>query len=236
MRLAPSVASMLVGVLPILWLYQVHGVPTKISVGYGVLVWFCAVLIKMSIYKPVVDGMTRRESGHRFTAVVVGLLSAGSELGVAAGFFWFIWQPETLAELIAIGAGAGMAEAVIMPSLRDAFRNTAVEKHAEELGDAVARNQRVQWLGVLERVFASMIHVSGRALVYLSIASGGLVPALIGFCGFVCLDGVGFYGRLRKWRSDDVRVLGRVEGLAGTIAVVMVGALAMLVRSLAVFA
>lgn len=236
MHVAPTISSILVGILPVLWLYGRHEVPLRISVGYGVLVWVAAVLLKAAVYRLVVDRMARRATGHRVTALLQGVLSASTELGMAAAFFWLMWQPETLPELMAIGAGAGMAEAVMMPTMRNAFKGTALEAHADALSAGVTGNTRVQWLGVLERVFATMIHMSSRALVYLSIASGAFVPAIIGVCAVACVDGAGFYAHLRRWRFDDVRVLVRLEGFVGTIAAAMTGAFLVLARTLDLFA
>jgi hypothetical protein len=236
MRFSPTVASILVGIAPVLWLYQYRGVPTKISVGYGALVWLVAVLVKTAIFKCAVDPAVRRGTNHRSIAVLQGLLSAVTELGIAAGFFFFFWQPATSLELIAIGAGAGMAEAVTVPALRDTFKGTSLESQSNEIVAKTSLDPRLQWLGVLERVLATLVHISSRALVYLTIASGNPVPLVIGACGFACIDGVAFYGYLRKWPIDEPRTLLRMYIFVGGVAAAMVGASVVLVRTLDVFA
>src|SRR5512141_322664 len=86
-------ASIAVGIVPILILERWFGVPRKVTVGFGVAAWAAAVGAKAIIHHLVVDRAVRRGTDHRVASIFLGLLSAGTELGVAAAFFVFVWHP-----------------------------------------------------------------------------------------------------------------------------------------------
>jgi hypothetical protein len=88
----------------------------------------------------------------------------------------------------------------------------------------------IQWLKVLERIWATLLHVSSRALVYLTITSASPLPAAIGVCGFACVDGMAYYGLLQKWRFDQLRTLARVHAYVGGVAAALTGAFALFAR------
>ena len=81
------------------------------------------------------------------------------------------------------------------------------------------RNMAIQWAGVVERVLASLIHTATRGLVYISYATGNLVPALLAISGFASIDGRAYHAHLEKWRFDDVQVLGRFYRFLAVVAV-----------------
>lgn len=225
-----AVASIAVGIVPIVVLERWFGVPRKVTVGFGVLVWAVAVVTKAVIHRLVVDRAVRRGADHRAASVVLGVLSASTELGVAAAFFLFVWQPPTLAQLIGIGAGAGMAEAVMLPFIANPFRGLTLEAHSADVFARSANVSLIQWLGVLERIWATLLHVSSRALVFLTIASGNPVPAVIAATGFACVDGMAYYGHLQKWRFDQVPTLARVHAFVGGVAIALTAAFALFAR------
>lgn len=225
-----AAASVVVGIAPILALELWWSVPRGITVGYGVIVWVVAVAIKAVIHQLVIDRAVRRGADHRYVSCIHGLLSAFSELGVAAAFFAFLWRPTTLPQLIGIGAGAGMAEAIMLPFIKNPFKGTTLETHSTEVFSSTAGVSAIQWLNVLERVWATLLHASSRALVCLTVMSTNPLPALIGVCGFAAVDGIAYYGHLRKWRFDEIRTLSRVHLFLGGIAALLTGAFVLFAR------
>ena len=193
-----ALASVAVGIIPIVVLERWFGVPRKVSVGFGVVAWAAAVAAKALIHHLVVDRAVRRGTHHRTAAVILGVLSASAELGVAAAFFVLVWHPPTLWQLIGFGAGAGMAEAVMLPFIANPFKGSTLETHSEEVFTRSAGVPLIQWLKVAERIWATLLQVSSRALVYFTIASGNPAPAAIAICGFAYVDGMAYYGLLQK--------------------------------------
>ena len=220
-----AVASIAVGIVPIVVLERWFGVPRKVSVGFGVVAWAAAVAAKAIIHHLVVDRAVRQGTDHRTAAVILGVLSASAELGVAAAFFMLVWHPPTLSQLIGFGAGAGMAEAVMLPFIANPFKGSTLEAHSEEVFTRSAGVPLIQWLKVLERIWATLLQVSSRALVYLTMASANPVPAAVAICGFACVDGMAYYGLLQKWRFDQGPTLLWVHAFAGAIALALTAAL-----------
>ena len=66
---------------------------------------------------------------------------------------------------------------------------------------------------------ASLIHTATQGLVYISYATGNLVPALLAISGFASIDGRAYHAHLEKWRFDDVQVLGRFYRFLAVVAV-----------------
>ncbi len=218
-----AVASVLVGVAPVYVLASWWGVPTKITVGYGAFAWIVAVLLKVAIHHIFVEPAVRRGVSYKSISLFQGLLSSSTELGAAALLFWFFWQPDTLAELIGIGAGAGMVEAVILPFIGNPFKGTNLEDHYNDVTESSQGDPQIQWMSVLERVLATTIHISSRSLVYISILSTNPIPCLAALVGFSGVDGLAYYGHLQKWRFDSTRVLLRIYGVMGGIGLLLTG-------------
>lgn len=225
-----AAASIVVGITPVVVLERWFGVPRKITVGFGVLAWAAAVGAKAIVHQFVVDRSVRTGANHRFVSVMHGLLSAVAELGVAATVFVLLWQPATLPQLIGFGVGAGMAEAVMLPFLRNPFKGSTLEAHSVDVFTRSARDAAIQWLAVLERIWATLLHVSSRGLVYLTITSTNPLPAAIAILGFACVDEVAYYGHLQKWRFDQVRTLRLVHAYLATVAALLTGAFILFTR------
>ena len=223
-------ASIAVGIAPIAVLERSFGVPRKVTVGFGVLAWAGAVAAKAIIHQLVIDRAVRRGANHRLVSVLQGVLSAAAELGVAGAFFVYVWHPPTLPQLIGFGAGAGMVEAVILPFITNPFKGSTLEAHSTDVFVRSAGTTVIQWLKVLERVWATLLHVSSRALVYLTITSASPMPAVIAVCGFAAVDGMAYYGLLEKWRFDQARTLVRVHGCVAVVAATLTTALVLFAR------
>ena len=118
-------------------------------------------LIKMPLYHFVVERVLRPRLSNPALAGTQGVCSAASELSAAAAFFVYV-IPELLAywQLVGFGVGAGAVEAIMLP-VSFPIRSGAVTlgEHAEEVFRASARAQGVQWLSVLERIWAMLLQV-----------------------------------------------------------------------------
>ena len=123
-----------------------------------------------------------------------------------------------------------MAEAVMLPFMTNPFKGSTLEAHSADMFTRSAGAPVIQWLKVLERIWATLLHVSSRALVYLAIRSGNPVPAAVAVCGFACVDGMAYYGLLQKWRFDQAQTLARVHTYVGGVAMVLTAAFAFFAR------
>jgi hypothetical protein len=217
-----AAASILVGIVPIWVLENWFGVPRKISVGYGIIAYVIGTTaLKLPLHHFVVERTLRPRLASSSLATAHGALSALSELVPASVFFVYVVPHLTWWQLVGFGVGAGAVEAIMLPFLANPLKGTSLEEHASEVFRRSAMNPVVQWLSVLERVWAMLLQVSTRGLVGLSVYSGDAVPACLAVVGFGAVDGTAYYGHLKKWRFDTVPLLARVHLFLGAAAVLM---------------
>jgi len=124
----------------------------------------------------------------------------------------------TFVELIGFGLAAGSVEAIILPFMKNPLEGTPLEAHAEETGKKASENMAIQWLGVVERVLASLVHTATRGLTYISYFTGNLVPLAIALVGFASIDGRAYYAHLEKWQFDNTQVLVKFYRYLGVVA------------------
>ncbi len=214
-----TAASIAIGLVPIWILETWFGVPRKIIVGYGILAFVLGTTaVKLPLHHFLVERVLRPRLTHPVLALAHGLVSGISELGAAAVFFIFVTPQLSLWQLVGFGVGAGAAEAIMLPFISNPFKGTSLGDHAGEVFAASAGDRAIQWLSVVERIWAMLLQVSTRGLVYLSVAGGSPVPVLAGLAGFAAVDGVVYYWHLTRVRFDSVPVLLRVHAFLAVLA------------------
>lgn len=220
-----AAASLAVGILPIWVLESRFGVPRKIIVGYGFLAYIVGVtLIKIPLHHFVVERVLRPRLSNPALAATQGALSGVSELSAAAAFFVYVVPELSYWQLVGFGVGAGAVEAIMLPFVSNPFKGTRLGEHADEVFRASSTDRAVHWLSVLERIWAMLLQVSTRGLVYLSVASHNPAPACVALAGFSVVDGSAYYWHLQKLRFDSVPVLARIHGFLGLIACMLTAA------------
>lgn len=217
----PSLVSIAFGILPILVMILWCGVSRKV-IGKGALAYAAgAVGLKLPLYHLLVVKVLHRKLSNTSLAVSQGVVSSLSELGATLCFFFFVTPQLTLGELIGFGMAAGSIEAIILPFMKNPLQGTPLEEHSEEVIQRSSQNLSLEWWGVVERMLATLIHITTRGLVYISYSTGNLVPGFLAFAGFASIDGRAYYAHLQKWRFDDIRVLLRFYRYLGTTAILL---------------
>ena len=219
----PALASIAVGVLPVVVLIVWFGVPRKLIIGWGVLSYVIGVaIIKMPLYHVVVVRFLHGKLSHLWLSVSQGLLSAFAELGAAYAFFVLVVPTLNLPQLIGFGAAAGAVEAIVLPFIQNPFKGTPLEEHASQVSGKSAGSQAIDWMSVIERALAIVVHVASRGLVYLSFSTGNLIPALVAVLTFASIDGRAYYAHLEKWPFDQVKTLWKFYRYLALVAFVQV--------------
>ena len=217
----PTIASILVGVIPIVILIVYFDVPRKLIIGYGILSWIIGVgLFKMPIYHLVVVKFLHRRLSNKWLGITQGLVSAFSELGSAFIFFQFVLPDLSLPQLIGFGVAAGAVESIVLPFIGNPLSGTPPGKHIANMEQNISSNLSMHWMGVIERVIAMVIHISSRGLIYVCMIKSSLLPGLIAILTFAAIDGKGYYALLEKWSFDDIRVLRKFYLYMAIIALV----------------
>jgi hypothetical protein len=220
-----TAASLAVGILPIWALESQFDVPRKIIVGYGFLAYIVGVtFIKMPLYHFVVERVLRPRLSNPALAGTQGVISGVSELSAAAAFYIYVIPEPSYWQLVGFGVGAGAVEAIMLPFISNPFKGSSLGDHADEVFRASSTDRAVQWLSVVERIWAMLLQVSTRGLVYLSVASHNPVPACVALAGFSVVDGSAYYWHLQKWRFDSLPVLARIHTFLGLIACMLTAA------------
>ncbi|MBM2815388.1 MAG: hypothetical protein HW421_2150 [Ignavibacteria bacterium] len=218
----PSAASVAVGIVPLIILIFWFDVSRKI-IGKGAFAYAVgAVGIKLPLYHLLVVKVLHKNLSNRWLAVSQGFISALSELGATLYFFIYIVPELTFTELIGFGIVAGSVEAFILPFMKNPLQGTPLESHAGETNYKSSGNLRIQWLGVVERVLASLIHTTTRGLLYISFSTGNLIPGTLAVVAFSSIDGRAYYAHLQKWQFDNIQVLGKFYRFLGMVAFVMI--------------
>ena len=219
-RYLPLVASIAIGVIPVAVLIACFGVPRKLILGWGILSYVLGVaVLKLPIYHLFVVKVLHPRLGHKSLSAAQGIVSAVSELGSAALFMVFVVPDMNAVQLIGFGVAAAAVEAVVLPFIGNPFEGTPLGEHASQVLARSSSSRMIEWLGVVERVLVFLPHISARGLIYISIRSGTVYPAIIGVVLFAAIDGAGYFGHLSKWDFAQVRILTRFYAFLAIIGV-----------------
>lgn len=222
-RHIPSIISVLIGILSISILILYFHVPRKLIIGWGILSWILGVaVIKVPIYHLLIVRLLHPILSNKWLGIINGLVSAIAELGSAFIFFYFV-LPEnlTLPQLIGFGLAAGAVESIILPLMGNPLSGTPVKEQAENISKKSQSDNRLNWMGLIERIIAYFIHIFSRGLVYISKVTGNLLPAIIAVVAFASADGKGYYDLLEKRDFTDIKILGKFYFFLMIIALIL---------------
>lgn len=206
----PTLASIAVGIVPLVILIHWFEVPRKLILGWGILSFLVGVtLLKLPLYHLLVVRVLHPRLSHFWLGVIQGVLSASAELGSAFVFFLYVVPGLTLPQLIGFGAAAGAVEAVVLPFMGNPLEGTPLERHSADIAQRAARPVLLQWMGVLERALAMNTHVASRGLVYVSASTGNPLPGVFALITFAALDGRAYSWHLQEKAWDNPQVLVR---------------------------
>jgi hypothetical protein len=180
-------------------------------IGYGAVSYALgAVGFKGLLYSDLVVPVLHERLSPVWLATAQGFISAISELGAAALFFWPVIPGLSFPELIGFGAAAGIVEALFLPLMSiggiNILSGTPVERtgvertSAEQWQDAGATPVAVMVFPLVERGLTMALHTSSRALVYAAMVLGNVVPALLAVSLFAAVDGTAYYALLKQWK------------------------------------
>lgn len=187
----------------------------------GASVWAISILVKYAIAMFVVPRI-RKSFSTELVAIFHGMLSAVTELGAAALFFFFAW-PVSFTQAVAFGVGAGSFEATyvfvagVFLSEDDPQETAAWAAGAEE-------SYCVRYMVPIERCSALLGHISSRGLIYVGLAASAYAAqaSLIAIACllFACVDGVAAYGILKRWNWYDPKTCFRAHLYFFSISVI----------------
>lgn len=191
------------GIGAAVYLTQRLGVSRDI-IGYGALSYALgAVGFKGLLYSGLVVPVLHKHLAPLWLAGAQGVVSAISELGAAALFFWLVIPELSFPELIGFGATAGIVEALFIPLMSiggiNLLSGTPVERiGTEQWHDLGATPLAVMAFPLVERGLTMGLHTSSRALVYAAMVLSDVGPALLAVSLFAAVDAAAYYALLKR--------------------------------------
>lgn len=173
-------------------------------IAFGGLLWAGAMIPKFIlgyyVHTPVMEFLAEHFTGPLYLLIVGafgGLLSSSTELGITLiAAFAFREIGKRPRQGLAIGAGAGALEAVILGllmvlltlfCLSDVYPD--LEPYCEST-PAVEKTLLVWLAGPFERVMAILLHTTTRALIFVGVATGRVRLVVLSFALFILNDGI----------------------------------------------
>lgn len=191
------------GIAAAVYLTQGLGVSRDI-IGYGALSYALgAVGFKGLLYSGLVVPVLHKHLAPLWIASAQGFVSAISELGAAALFFWLVIPELTFPELIGFGATAGIVEALFIPLMSiggiNMLSGTPVERiGAEQWHDLGATPLTVMAFPLVERGLTMALHTSSRSLVYAAMVLSNVGPAFVAISLFAAVDAAAYYALVKR--------------------------------------
>ncbi len=189
--------------------------------AWGAVAWVIAIVLK--IPASILVAVVLNRAGKVAQNVALGLVSAASELGVAAAILVYAAdRPLSTADLALFAVAAGATELLVL---------AAVALFAKTDEAVVARWQAgarasllVRHTFFVERMIALAGHSGSRGLVGLTVLGGPVWAAAIAVVGFAATDGLAGYGQARGWDWSDPALCRRAFGAFAAVSAVELGA------------
>jgi hypothetical protein len=184
--------------------------------GLGGATWALAVSLKFALAAALRPHRRMRRLGRYERAVVSGLLSGASELGLSAICFLSLLGRLDVKHLIAFGVGASSAEVCLVMSL--AFLQKSQPECVSARASGVSESNLVRFMQPLERFFALSIHVTSRWLVYVALFDQYYFLGVFAFVCFCAIDGLASFGHASDWNWFDPTVAWTFYGVIASLA------------------
>lgn len=197
--LSTLIGVLLVAIMPAI-LVTSFGASWKM-IGIGAAAWATAVAVKFPTSKLLKHVIFKKHTQKKGAlATLQGLLSAMTELGVAAVCYAIFFRQPSLSNLIAFGIGASSIEIFFVLALgfiEEKRCSTSAVQNAWIFG--AKQSIWVRYMMLIERFAALLVHVGSRGLVYLGLTHLNLMLFLIPVVSFSAVDGTACYGKLANW-------------------------------------
>jgi hypothetical protein len=174
--------------------------------------WGFGVMLKMILHAVVMKRLSKDALSTQKAALLNGLISGVTELGLAAIFFVYLGEL-TLWQVIAFGTGIGAIEAWVVATTPNLLKGTVLEEGMNTVEAAIKQlpaTKRFWWeriAPIYERLCALLVHVGTRGLLYVTCRTLNPLPALLSLAAFILLDGVLAFKVLMQPTGDHVRRL-----------------------------
>lgn len=192
-----------IALIPLIYFNQIKDVPFKAFI-LGTGSWGIGLIFKMISHQLLIVRLQNKGISKLLYSSINGFLSGFFEL--FAAYLIIIFMKEKFVfdfnAIISFGLAIGSFETIIVVFSKDnnLLKGTALAEQSKELDKYLKNTTGIQYyvynliFPIIERVMATLIHISTRGLVFISIITGSILPILIALIVFIIADGLlGFY-------------------------------------------
>lgn len=198
-----KITLVIISVAPVLYLHQIESVPFKAFI-LGTGSWGIGLILKMIAHQLVLVPLQKHNSSPLVVSIINGFISGIFELSAAAGVIFLMKDKFAFDyySIIGFGLAIGSFESLIIAfnSGESLLKGTALEKTTEQISQQYENAKGFKQLlyyyfyPVLERVLATLIHISTRGLIFVAVFQISLFPIIIALVVFIIADGLlGYY-------------------------------------------
>jgi hypothetical protein len=184
---------------------------------YGVMVWIISVGIKIVFAWH--GNLLLSKSGLLTKAITNGIISAVSELGLAALVLIFIGATNVdIPDIMLYAVSAGVTELLII-SIYGMFEKREPET-VKKWEISAEHCFLARYLFPVERLVALIGHIGSRGLVGIAIIKGYVWPVAVALITFSTTDGLANYGVLKNWDWFNRTILKNFFLATGCLALI----------------
>jgi hypothetical protein len=191
-----------IAVVPILYFNQIENVPIKAFIlGSGS--WGIGLVFKMISHQLIVVKLHKKKVPLIYESIANGVISGLFEL-LGAFVVIVVMLPKfafNYNSIICFGLAIGSLETIIVAFGGDnLLTGTTLESSSVRLSKQLKNSEGIKYysdnyaLPVIERILATFIHISTCGMIFLTIITNSIFPALVAFIVFIIADGLlGYY-------------------------------------------
>ena len=199
-----------IAVIPILYFNQIKNVPIKaFIIGSGS--WGIGLVFKMIFHQLIVVKLNKKKVPIIYESITNGVISGLFEL-FGAFVIIVVMLPKFIFDynaIICFGLAIGSLETIIVAFAGDnLLAGTTLEPSSIKLSQQLKNSEGIKYytdnymLPIIERILATLIHISTRGMIFLAIITNNVFPFVVAFVVFIIADGLlGYYymisGRIR---------------------------------------
>jgi len=196
--------------LPVLLFTYWHAMAVVILCG--AITWAISQPVKGTLYV-LASRWVKERLPTAGWAAFRGIISAVSELSVAAVYLAFFLPVPSISNLVGFGVGASSAEVLFLWVVQQLKRRRLRRSGQESRNPSGSTH----YIFLAERSAALLLHVGSRCLLYPSIFLPNPWLGIWAIVSFSLVDGAAAYGKLHHWNWLDFGVYFKFWGFIVTV-------------------
>ena len=194
-----KILLVVIAILPILYFHIIKDIPIKAFI-FGAGSWGIGSIFKIFAHQLVVKKLSNKKTNNLNVSIANGFVSGISELGGAFLIILLVIALKkftfTFDSILAFGIGIGSLETllVVYKNTSALLKGTSLEESSIKFEEAFKIMEMhnhfiIIYIPIIERILATLIHISTRGLVFITVFSQNIFPTIIAIVVFIIADG-----------------------------------------------